>query len=512
MDAQKLVQRVQTYFFIAFVLKVLLASASFALKEPFWLGFIIPLVVMVCYWVVGFHVREKWNTQLTLSKFADSVYYLGFLFTVVSIIICLLDIESMGDNLYGMAMRFGAAMCSTALGMLARVMHTGFKVDTNDAVKSVEERAVRSAEELTMAFDASSQQLAVFRDQVMAASKEAVQSVHEQITAIAQHSTNSMDAFFSSVTAQSNQAFERMLSQASEAGEQMLATIGGLSEKSALTLTLMEGHALDFGKKAGERLEHTVFPDNLFTQKLSPAITTLSGATDGLNEDISALALDVKTSARMVGTAIRSLNTKTQTIGDAVVAVGSIVESQDRLMESMKSQSHDVMERVERVQKEYLDSLDDQREEFMADMKANQEVFSQIVQKIDDLRLSVSDNGAVEGFAREVAESLKTISETGMKNVETLADSMQTNLAPLVDAVVASNEVQRMLVSHVELSTQQLGAAQSQMLDELKSAIEQGANPVSLPGVINEVAHFSSGENVVDSTRTSDGVADVRTA
>lgn len=512
MDIHTRLRRVQSYFVIAIVLKLLLAVASLVLKEPFWLGFIIPLIVMACYWAVGFHVREKWNTQLTLAKFADSVYYLGFLFTVASIIICLLDIESMGDSLYGMAMRFGAAMCSTALGMLARVMHTGFKVDTNDAVKSVEERAVRSAEELTMAFDASSQQLAVFRDQVMAASKEAVQSVHEQITAIAQHSTNALDAFFSNATVRSNQAFERMLNQASEASKEMLTTINGLSEKSAQTLTLMEGQALDFGKKAAERLEQTIFPDNLFTEKLNPAITKLSSATDGVNEDVSALALDIKASARMVGTAIRSLNTKTQTIGEAVVAVGSIVESQERLIASMKSQSHDVMERVERIQKEYLDSLDDQREDFMADLKANQDVFAQIVQKIDELRVSVTDNKAVEGFAREVAESLKAISETGKTNIETLADSMQTKLTPIVEAVVASNEVQKTLVSHVALTAQQLGAAQSQMLDELKSAIEQVANPVSLPGAINEVAHFPSDENLADSKRTSDDVTDVRTA
>lgn len=512
MDVQQLTRRVQTYFFVAFVLKAVLATASFVLKEPIWLGFIIPLIVMTGYWVVGFHVREKWNTQLTLAKFADSVYYLGFLFTVISIIICLLDIESMGDSLYGMAMRFGAAMCSTALGMLARVMHTGFKVDTNDVAKGVEERAVRSAEELTIAFDASSQQLALFRDQVMAASKEAVQSVHEQISAIAQHSTNAMDVYFSNATVQSNQAFERMLNQASEASKQMLSTISELSGKSAQTLTLMEGHALDFGKKAGERLEQTIFPDNLFTQKLNPAITELSGATNGLNEDISTLALDVKASARMVGTAIRSLNTKTQALGDAVLAVGSIVESQDRLIESMKAQSHEVMERVERVQKEYLDSLDDQREDFMADMKSNQHVFAQIAQKIDDLRISVTDNKAVEGFTREVAESLKHISETSKKNVETVADSMQTKLAPLVDAVVASNEVQKALVSRVELTVQQLGAAQTQMLDELKGALEQVAKPTPLSGAINEIAHISSGDNLVDAKRTSDDVADVRTA
>lgn len=171
MDVNMLMRRVQTYFLAAIALKVTFAIASLELNEPFWLGFVLPLVVMCCYWFVGYRVREKWNVQLTLAKFADSIYYLGFLFTVVSIIICLIDINSIGDNLNGMAIRFGAAMVSTAIGMLARVIHTGFKVDTNDAVKSVEDRAIQSAESLTMAFDAASQQLETFRNQVMDASK-----------------------------------------------------------------------------------------------------------------------------------------------------------------------------------------------------------------------------------------------------------------------------------------------------------------------------------------------------
>lgn len=148
----------------------------------------------------------------------------------------------------------------------------------------------------------------------------------------------------------------------------------------------------------------------------------------------------------------------------------------------------------------------------MEDIKANQQVFAQIVQKIDELRVSVADNKAVEGFTREVTESLRTINETGMRDVETLADSIQTKLSPLVEAIVASNEVQKTFASHIELTAQQLEAAQSKMLDELKSTIEQVTNPVSLPDAINEAVHFSSGENLIDSKRTSDDVSDVRTA
>lgn len=514
MDINTLTRRVQTYFIAAVVLKASLAVASLTLNEPFWLGFVLPLVVMCCYWFVGYRVREKWNVQLTLAKFADSVYYLGFLFTVGSIIICLLDINSIGENLNGMAVRFGAAMVSTAIGMLARVLHTGFKVDTNDAVRSVEERAVQSAENLTMSFDAASQQLEVFRDQVMAASKEAVQSVHEQITAISQHSTNAMDEFFASATRQSNEAFERILKQANDASTDLLTTINGLSEKSEQTLNRMESHALDFGKKAQERLDQTLFPDDLFAKKLNPAIDTLSGTTDSLNEGVSTLALDVKSAARMVGTAIRSLNTKTESIGQAVAAVGLIVESQERLAESMKLQGSDVMDRVERIQKDYLDSLEDQREDFMEDMKTSQQVFAKIVEKLEELRAVVKDDTAVERLSKEVTGALNSLSDSGLKSNEALAENLRSALMPLVEAVVASNDVHKTLAASVESSNRNIESSHSQLLDELMGKIDLINNPEMRPLAISEEASGPSLESIADATLALDNVtaADVRTA
>lgn len=514
MDVNTLVRRVQTYFIAAIALKVTFAAASLELKEPFWLGFVIPLMVMCCYWFVGYRVREKWNVQLTLAKFADSIYYLGFLFTVVSIIICLIDINSIGDNLNGMAIRFGAAMVSTAIGMLARVVHTGFKVDTNDAVKSVEDRAIQSAESLTMAFDAASQQLETFRNQVMDASKEAVQSVHEQITAISQHSTNAMEAFFANATRQSNDAFERILKQANDASTDLLSTINGLSEKSEQTLDRMESHALDFGKKAQDRLDHTLFPDDLFSQKLNPAIDTLSGTTESLNEGVSTLALDVKSAARMVGTAIRSLNTKTEAIGQAVAAVGSIVENQERLVESMKSQGNDVMDRVERIQKDYLDSLDDQREDFLEDMKANQQVFAKIVEKLEELRTVVRDESAVERMTQEVTGALTTINRAGIKSNEAFAENLRSTLMPLVEAVAASNDAHKSLVASVESSHRSIETANSHLMDELMSKIDLISTPQERSLSASEEASGASLESIVDATQAlrNATATDVRTA
>lgn len=471
MDIKKLVKRVSTYFLIAVVLKISLSVASLLVSDPKWLGFILPLSVMLAYWAAGYFIREKWDTQLTLAKFADSVYYLGFLFTVGSIIICLLDINSIGDSLNGMATRFGAAMVSTGLGMLARVMHSGFRVDANDAVRSVEERAIHAAENLTISFDNTFQQLEVFREKVSTASREAVQGVQEQVKALYEHNISATDAYFANATKQSDEAFALILQNTRQASHDLLATITELKAQSAVTLQQMEDNALDFGKMARDRMEQTIFPDDLFTRKLGGSIETLAGTTDNVNEGIVALADDVKTATRQVSTAIRGLSTKTQMLEENLVAVGAIVTSQERLVEAMQAQSQGVMDRVERVQKEFLDSLDDHQEEYLAEVKSRQQVVERIVDKLDALHVHLERDDTGERLGGHITSALNAVRDTSEKSTDALAKGLQQTLAPLVQVLHDSNETHRALAARVEQESRSLHTAHSQ-LDELMSKID----------------------------------------
>lgn len=486
MDINKWFKRVSTYFAIAVLLKICLSVASLTSNDPKWLGFVFPLTVMIAYWIIGYWVRHKWDVTLTLAKFADSVYYLGFLFTVASIIICLLDINSIGDNLNGMATRFGAAMVSTALGMLARVIHTGFRVDANDAVRSVEERAIHAAENLTIAFDNTFQQLEVFREKVDVASREAVQSVQEQVKSLYEHNIAATDAYFANATRQSNEAFALILENTRQASSDLLATITELKGQSAVTLREMEDNALDFGKMARDRLEQTIFPDDLFTRKLGVSIDTLSGTTDNVNEGIVALADDVKTATRQVGTAIRSLSTKTQALEENLSAVGAIVTSQERLVEAMQAQSAGVMDRVERVQKEFLDSLDDHQEDYLNEVKARQQVIERIVEKLDALHVHLERDETAERLSGQVESALNAVRHTSEKANETLAQNLRSTLAPLVRVLNDSNETHRALAGRVEQGNRSLDTAHSQ-LDELMNKIDHISTA--------EVAKPSQGES-----------------
>jgi ABC-type transporter Mla subunit MlaD len=465
------IRRVQTWFVIALILKIASAAISLKLNDPMWFGFVIPMAVMLAYWAVGYRVRNLYDLRLTLAKFADSIYYLGFLFTVVSIIICLLDIQSIGENLTNMATRFGAAMVSTAIGMVARTLHVGFRPDQEDAVRSVEENAIRSAEQLAFMFDETREKLTRFRDEVVAISKETTAGAREQIEEIQKHSIAAMDTYFSNATQRSNEAFDAMLNDAKTASSDLLVTINGLADKSESTLERMESHALDFGNLATRRLEQTLFPDDLFASKLKPSIDSLSETTEGVNESIATLADDVKSAARAVGTSIRGLNTKTQALEETLQAVSAIVESQQRLMDAMNSNGSLMIEGVDRVQKEFLDTLDDYQKDFQGEIKSNREVVEKVADRLQALHKFVEADASNASLKTEIGAAFSATSEVTIRANEAFSESIKTTLTPLIQAVVANNESHKTLAMQVTDGVAAIETAQNH-LDELVRKID----------------------------------------
>lgn len=197
------------------------------------------------------------------------------------------------------------------------------------------------------------------------------------------------------------------------------------------------------------------------------------------------------------------------------MAVGSIVESQERLVESMKSQGSDVMDRVERIQKDYLDSLDDQREDFLEDIKANQQVFAKIVEKLEELRTVVRDESAVERMTQEVTGALTTINRAGIKSNEAFADNLRSTLVPLVEAVAASNDAHKSLVASVESSHRSIETANSHLMNELMGKIDLISTSQERSLAAYEEVSGSSLESMPDATLVVDSsvtTTDVRTA
>lgn len=106
-------------FLIVLFIKIGCAIAAWQTGLLWELGFWAPLGVMVLYLLYG-HFKTRKGSWQDRMNYGDSAYYLGFLFTVASIILTLFTLGAR-FNAQEVAIRFGAAMITTLLGMAVRV-------------------------------------------------------------------------------------------------------------------------------------------------------------------------------------------------------------------------------------------------------------------------------------------------------------------------------------------------------------------------------------------------------
>ena len=125
---------IRTSFFYVISLKIL--SAIFAVIFPliglldyspsYWiLGFAIPLCLMIWYIIEG----AKSVKTLSIDNqiiFGNSCYYLGFLFTIATLIISLFMLGAVEFDVGSISLQFATAMITTLIGMCVRIYYVTF--------------------------------------------------------------------------------------------------------------------------------------------------------------------------------------------------------------------------------------------------------------------------------------------------------------------------------------------------------------------------------------------------
>ena len=108
--------RVQKLFLVVLVLKVLSSGMGWYFGRPWDLGFAVPLALMSAYILIGLKRNDK---DVTDEKFADTCYYLGFIFTITSI-------SSACSTYRTLARRFKISPCASALRWSAQCLVSRF--------------------------------------------------------------------------------------------------------------------------------------------------------------------------------------------------------------------------------------------------------------------------------------------------------------------------------------------------------------------------------------------------
>lgn len=327
--------RVQKLFLITFVLKVGSSFLGWKFQDPWILGFTVPLLIMSAYIVLGYFRHDN---DVTDEKFADTCYYLGFIFTITSIIFSLFDLPHIGTRIQDIAVRFGAAMVSTVLGLAVRVYLVSFKKDVADAIKDAEDAVLDATRKFTEQLTVALERLRDFEAQVDTAAKASVERVNLQVESLSKNHADKLTAFFADLTNKNQEAFTSALSEVKTASQRLAESVDGYSLGMRSNLGSIEAKVGAFTDAVTERLKTTTFPDDYFAQHLSSPLSQLKESSVALAIGIKGSLQEVTESTTVLSSALKKLRDKAGATEGSLETVLRLTQQQQAVLDAAQGQ------------------------------------------------------------------------------------------------------------------------------------------------------------------------------
>jgi hypothetical protein len=318
--------RVQKLFAVVLVLKVLSSGLGWWLGMPWSLGFALPLALMVLYIGAGLGRRRD---DVTDEKFADSCYYLGFIFTITSIIFSLFDLPRIGTQLESIAVRFGAAMVSTVLGLGVRVYLVSFERDAADAFREAEEAVIDASRRFTGQLGIALERLRDFESEVDLAAKASMERVNLQMEALGRDHGTRLAAFFDDLATRNREAVASAFLDLQGASERLAETVDGYSGAVRANLDGIDAMVAGFVDAMHQRLESSMFPPDYFAKYLATPLAQLRGAAEDIADHVRRASGAVGESSQSLVAAARRLRDRTGTVEGSFDTIVRLVQQQE---------------------------------------------------------------------------------------------------------------------------------------------------------------------------------------
>ncbi|TCG05364.1 hypothetical protein BZM27_34295 [Paraburkholderia steynii] len=327
--------RIKNLFIVTLFLKIVSSGAGWYLQSPWILGLVVPLCVMLAYIAIG---AKRTDKSLSDEKFADSCYYLGFLFTITSIVFSLFDLPNIGTQMSVIAVRFGAAMISTLLGLSVRVFMVSFREDLDDAVKSAEDKVIESThrlgDQLTIALD----RFRDFQSQVDEATTHSIAKVAVGIEELTKSYGEQLTHFFAQLVEENTKAFKASQAEVRAASERLSSSVDGYAAGLKQSIGSIENRVIEFSDVVTRRLENTMFPDDYFTTRLAAPLGKLSESTTGIAAQVATAARNVSESLETVQGALSTIRSHAGEVNSAFESLSRLTRTQETLLSG--SQAH----------------------------------------------------------------------------------------------------------------------------------------------------------------------------
>jgi hypothetical protein len=325
----------QRLFLLVLGIKLFSSFLGWKFQSPWILGFSIPLALMAGYIILGSH---RSSHDLTDEKFADTCYYLGFIFTITSIIFCLFDLPNIGTKIQEIAVRFGAAMVSTVLGLAVRVYLVSFRRDAADAVQDAEDAVLDATQKFTEQLNLARERLQEFESQVDEAARSSVERVNIQVENLTKNHSSRLAEFFNDLTARNQEAFTNALTEVRSASYRLSDSVDSYSESIRGNLSSIESKVDAFTDAITNRLKTTAFPDDYFAKHLEAPLSQLKESATVLADSVLLVNDQVTESSTILSKALTKLRQKASAAEDSMDLVARLAAQQQGVLDSASSQ------------------------------------------------------------------------------------------------------------------------------------------------------------------------------
>ncbi len=322
----------QRLFTAVIVLKIGFSVVGWLVGHWFgiWvLGFALPLALMALYVVVGIYRRDR--DELGDEKFADSCYYLGFIFTISSIIVCLFDLGAIGERLGEIAVRFGAAMVTTVAGLIVRVILVNFRKDAYDIRQAIEQDLLDAERALRTHLELAVDRLREFEGIVDDGSRTAMARVQLSIEDAVGVYSQRFQALFERIAADNRKLSEESVAHAKLVSDKLDEILSGHATALVRSMNSLQKSVDDFTRNLDARLKTISFPDDFFARSLAEPVFRLRDAMDEIAQQVAELSGTLHEGAKRVGLGLERVGRQSDRITLSLQQVQASMEASRKL-------------------------------------------------------------------------------------------------------------------------------------------------------------------------------------
>lgn len=405
-----------------------------------------PLVAMALYALIAL-ATERF--RLRADQIGDNCYYLGFLFTLTSLAISLVQFHTEALAAEEIIVNFGVALATTIFGLLGRVFFVQFRQTPIEVEREAQLSLASASSRLRSELDALTRDFNAY-------TRGLKQSISEAITGTAETTNKSL----TEATEQFRKIAEEVVSRVDEIFKVHVDNAAQLNKLSKKTVTAFEAVV--------SRIEKIEAPSDLISTKLSPLVREVEQVVQAMS------AREQETHSK-----IRDFDTALQESVQCVTALNrhlAELSGRSTEMEELSGQFRQFMGALEKGFDPVVDSISRHRVAIDGAQAAAEASFKRSAEAFQEA-LAAQGKAAetlasgIERRAEALVAPLSAVSAEGVKEI----NGLEKALAELVTKLQTHNrEIEREL-ERSRGATVRVQQSLTEMIDTVTETLANGS-------------------------------------